>query len=843
MDSLLISRAREFGPVGDALLHIVQQYPGIYSQFGKSTFTDDLIRLRNVSGSIATLNQLLPAAISLLCLPFPLQIHMRRADVIRLAIVGLRVPFNLLGRVDLVHPDFTSRLPLRGRSLGRAGPAVLASFLNSDELRSQCCPVKKLAAASSKVNVTSAALVRSFSTIHGSQVAGAFIALAAGYLTDDQLCSALIYATGLYNALGQKGLAIALWCFRQPKGAKGLSTALKALGANGTSLGALLCEMPTLLGRAVGDLDLYQEAAYRCDPILVKEKLLNVDPDALKEHVRAVIQHELTGRDVSLPDLHSWWSSRWAWCVNGSQTARSARELGLPTALYSDTHDRMYRRMAAEALTDEPVTTWDGTTDVSASAKLECGKTRAIFACDTRSYFAFEWILGPVQRAWRNSRVLLDPGFGGHLGIVKKVQTLQKGGGVNLMLDYDDFNSAHSTAVMQMVFDVLCDECGAPDWYKNTLHQSFDREYIHVKGEKMHVLGTLMSGHRGTTFINSVLNAAYLRHAVGGHYFDSLPSVHTGDDVYIRAPTLADCDMILSKARDYGCRMNPTKQSVGFETAEFLRIAISKTGAYGYFARSVATFVNGNWSNMDPLAGEEALLTAINGVRSLCNRSQFDDLPRLIGPALRHSFGLGARALIDLLAGRTSIDGSPVFDTTGPIKVYRLIRPPPEELQHDPRWPTHATNAYLTDHTSEIEALALSKCGGDISRVMAASSYSKGRVIPGLQSKPRFELRAKTIQQPLGYVNSSELVAAKERGGFLSKYPLLSLVKNRLSDDDIRELVVAAGGTVTGQPREFAFGPESRTKNFIGRLSYADAGMLSKRTTSGNIFTLFQVCM
>nr|AMQ11131.1 RNA-dependent RNA polymerase [Beauveria bassiana victorivirus 1] len=839
----ITARAREFGPLGTSLLGILSRFPHVYNQFGTSTFTDDLIKLRNVSGTIASLNQLLPAAISLLCLPFPLQIKLRRSDILRLTSLALALPFNPLGRSDLIHPEFVSLLPLNRRSLPRAGSAILAKFINDEGFRSACCPHKALAAAGSKTNVTAAALARSFSTIYGAQVAGAMIALSAGYLTEDQFCSALIYGAGLHSHFGLRGFAIALWSLRNTDGAKGLSTALKALGANSMPEGAVLCEMASLRGRAVGDLDLSSEASYRCDPSLVKEKLLTVDPDDLRQHVAAVINHELSGRDVALPDLHQWWSARWAWCVNGSQTARSARALGLPTDLFADTHDRMYRRMAAETLTTEPVTTWDGTTDVSASAKLECGKTRAIFACDTRSYFAFEWVLSPVQRAWRNDRVLLDPGFGGHLGVVKKVQALQRGGGVNLMLDYDDFNSAHSTPVMQMVFDVLCTRVGAPDWYRKVLIDSFERGFITIGGRRLHVEGTLMSGHRGTTFINSILNAAYLRHALGGHYFDSLPSIHTGDDVYLRPPTLADCDHILRSARDYGCRMNPTKQSVGFETAEFLRIAMGKTCAYGYFARAVSSFVNGNWANLDPLAGEEALLTAMNGVRSLSNRSATDHLPRLIAPALRHTFGLGARALINLLSGRASIEGSPLYDVAGPSRAYRLIRPPPEELKHDPRWPTHATNDYLTDHTSEVEALALSKCGGDISRVMAASSYSKGRVIPGLDSKPRFELRATTIPQPLGFVNSSELIKAPERGGFLSKYPLLSLVKNRLSDADIRELVIAAGGTVIGNVREFAFGPASTTKNFIGRLSYADAGMLSKRTTSGNIFTLFPVNM
>lgn len=836
-------RAKEYGNLGQVLLGVLSTFSQHVLTFGKSTFTDDLVTLSNRADFLSSLNPLLPAAVSLLLLPFPLQIKLRRVDIITLALEGLSVPFNLLGRGDLVNRSLVGDHLIRGRSLGRAGPRILAEFLNNAEFRARVAPVKRMAAAETKVNVNSARLARSFSTIHGPQLTGAIIALAAGHVTDDQFCSLLIYASVLQTHLGQKGIAIALWSFVETGAAKGLGTALKALGANSSPVGAMLCEMPVLLGRAVGDIDLTDEAAYRCDKTRVAEKLLSANIPDLKEHIRAVITNELRGTEPVLAPLHQWWSARWAWCVNGSQTMRSARALNLPTQLYSETHDRMYRRMAAEALTSEPLTSWDGTTDVSVSGKLENGKTRAIFACDTRSYFAFEWALAPIQRCWRNDRVLLDPGFGGHLGIVKKVQSKQSGGGVNLMLDYDDFNSHHSTASMQAIFEVVCDILGAPDWYRTAIHDSFDKTFITIGGRSMHVEGTLMSGHRATTFINSVLNAAYLRHALGAGYYDKMRSIHTGDDVYIRANTLADCDHILRRAREYGCRMNPTKQSVGFITAEFLRIAIGKNSARGYVTRSIASFVNGNWSNHDPLAGEEALLTAINGVRSLCNRGEDESLSRLIAPALRFSFGLSNRALVNLLSARTAIDGSPVYDVTGPIQVYQLIKPPLEELKNDTRWPTHATNDYLTDHTSPVEAYALSLCGGDVGRVMAASSFSKGRVIPGKKSIPRIELRKKTLPTRLGFVSSTQLLAEKPRGGKLSVYPLLSLVKNRLNDDQLREILLMAGLTPAGNLREFAFGPESVTKNFVGRLSYSDMGMLSKRTTSGNIFTLYDVCV
>ncbi|AAD11601.1 RNA dependent RNA polymerase [Sphaeropsis sapinea RNA virus 1] len=832
-----IDRAEQFGPVGDYLLSVVERFPTVHS-YGELSFVDALTRLRAMSNNLHANDALLPAAVSLLCLPFPLQVEMSRADVYALLVKGTSLPFNFVRSTAHLHPlpDDVGR-PGSTRYSGR----FFARLLNDHSFRRSCFPTKKMLPAEVKPNLALAPLIRSFSTCAGPTLAGHFLRHLAGHVTEDVAMAAMVYAHGLVACYGQKGYDIAAWLVLRPAAAKGISTAIKALGANAHDFGAVLCEAQTLLGRAVSTIDLAHEAEYRCDPDLVAKQVIEPGEE-LRSHIRAVLAMELAGRDLSLPDLDSWWSSRWLWCVNGSQNDASSRLLGIDTARFREFHTREYRRMASEALTHEPITSWDGYTNISASPKLEHGKTRAIFACDTRSYFAFEWLLGATQKAWRNHRVLLDPGGGGHLGISRRVRSFMKHGGVNLMLDFDDFNSHHSLNSQRMLFGELCDRANAPGWYRKVLSDSWGKMHVNIAGHMRPWLGTLPSGHRGTTIVNSVLNAAYIRMALGGPAFDKLTSLHTGDDVYIRADTLTSCEWILDRVRSVGCRINPAKQSVGFGTGEFLRMAITQRETRGYLARSVASFVSGNWTNQNPLDPADALRTAIVSTRALINRSGRQDYARLVGPALRLSHPLGTRNIIRLLSGDVALDDGPVYNTDGRIVHFRVEGQIEDALPVSERWPHNATDAYLLSHVSEVERAALAATGTDAAALMLASSFSKGHSSLGSARRQVVRVAKRETTRAHGFADASDLLHRdRDKVGVLKAYPLVNLVKNRLRKETISELLILAGHTPGADPYRQAFGEHPESKNIIGSLSHSDASALGKATRSGNIYTLTPV--
>ncbi len=74
------------------------------------------------------------------------------------------------------------------------------------------------------------------------------------------------------------------------------------------------------------------------------------------------------------------------------------------------------------------------------------------------------------------------------------------------------------------------------DWLQ-WLIESFDNMHVmDMDGEWQRISGTLMSGHRMTSIINTILNAAYLRIVLGNDIYNACNFLHVGDDV------LATCD-------------------------------------------------------------------------------------------------------------------------------------------------------------------------------------------------------------------------------------------------------------------------------------------------------------
>ncbi|AIP92361.1 RNA-dependent RNA polymerase [Botryosphaeria dothidea victorivirus 1] len=838
MQDAVAVRAAEVGPLGVELLRVIDTF----AAWTRTHFPRELVagmsRLQVQRQQLDSIHPLLAPAIATLLLDYPLQLELDHGVVMRL--VDLALP-----RIDAEPAEPAKNQALR-QHVKRNSPRhnqymELASAIRHDKpFRLACFPEKKLQAATAKKNFSTRRLLDSVSRELGASFLGWLVAHCACKVTDDQFQMIIIFGLTLSTRLGRHAYLYALSMVTNPSHAKSLNVVLKGLGANASTPGCWFVEGQGLLGRGVGDVDWNSEIPYRCDPDLVREKTINVDPETIRPHIRAILERELVNRN-DLPDMEDFWTSRWLWCVNGSQTSDSDKALGLDLKTLQ-THRRRYRRMAAEALVDNPIPDWDGTTYVSASSKLEVGKTRAIFACDTRSYFAFSYLLNQVQKDWRNERVLLDPGNGGTVAMGARLRNAQKGGGFNLMLDYDDFNSQHSTETMKIVFEETCKIYNAPAWYTDKLCSSFDKMYIRQKDGLRHVAGTLMSGHRGTTFINSVLNAAYLRCGVGSGWFDHALSLHTGDDVYIRSNSRSEVSNILTRAAEFGCRMNPTKQSIGVKNCEFLRCAYNPYYAVGYLCRTVGTLVNGNWSGDTPLTPHEALTSLLTSLRSLYNRSLGGGLGRYLASAIRfRTDGISRKNLIGLLDGRIAIEGGPCFNADAKIRTCALkntIKPSPLV---DKNWDAYATRDYLVCHTTDLEYYALQNCGVSPTPLMVTTSYEKGLNRESEEVKPlKFcNMRVSTAR---GFATVSELLKVDTEGGVLAHYPLLMLIKDSLSPSLIRELCEADGYTPPSENiRAYAFGEDFRTHNIIGRLPYSDAAALQGKTSCDNIVADYKI--
>uniref|UniRef100_A0AAU8EJ71 RNA-directed RNA polymerase n=1 Tax=Colletotrichum cliviicola victorivirus 1 TaxID=3230497 RepID=A0AAU8EJ71_9VIRU len=816
-------RVGEFGPLGLYLRKVLEDSGIDLTPFTTADDSSLAILVESAIPRLRETHPALPAAVSLLALEFPLQLPDPSAQT-----------EALLAALPALETVPHRRPPRRGAN------ETLRQF--EKRLR-KSFPFKENAAARTKCSVELSRLFVSVST----NFSPAFVYSALSLPPDtsyDQAVASLLYACGLTPTLGNRSSKIASTLVGNPAIAKGLSNALKALGCNSTPLGALLTETNTLQGRGVGTIDLKEEAEYRCDAARVAKKVIKCPDDELRRHIRDIIASELK----SVPefeDTDTWWSRRWQWCVNGTQNSLSNAALKLDSKRWEHTHTRAYRKMAAEAIENDPTSEWDGVTLVSVSPKLEHGKTRAIFACDTLSYFAFARLLDPVQKVWANRRVLLDPGGRGMSFLARKINHGWSRGGVNLMLDYDDFNSQHTTRAMQLVFEELGSLTNYPSEALSSLVKSFDRTYIRVPGGGLErSQGTLMSGHRGTTFINSILNAAYIRWALGAQRFDAMDSLHTGDDVYILSDTLPDALNILRKCRAAGCRMNPSKQSLGRHSAEFLRCAIGKNGAFGYLARAIGSISCGSWMDPSPTVAYESLRNGMSVARSLINRSGFEPYGRILAQSWKDR--TYAHCLEDLFSGRASLDGSPVFSNSEVVSTYtaRNTATPPEDSFTPVGWGTYASRAYLERHVSPVESTALQMAKTDPLPMLVSLSHQRGLAEPKELGSGQVEIVSDSPVRPRGHAYAFELFAAPPKEGVLERFPLINLVSGRLNATQLRVLVGLAGGDATAPDiKAEAFGPSAVTHRVVGVMPYSDAAALSKKSDAGVIHASLNVAL
>jgi hypothetical protein len=175
--------------------------------------------------------------------------------------------------------------------------------------------------------------------------------------------------------------------------------------------------------------------------------------------------------------------------------------------------------------------------------------------------------------------------------------------GVGVCFDYEDFNSQHSTQAMVEVLEAYADVFG-PQMHPE---QRAAMEWVCLSAVKQSIggdepystAGTLLSGWRLTTFVNTLLNYIYLEYA--GSLRATLDSVHNGDDVLAYCMTVQDAVKMLSRADAAGIRAQASKCVIG-GIEEFLRVDRAATEPTGsqYLARAVATAVHSRTEAREP---------------------------------------------------------------------------------------------------------------------------------------------------------------------------------------------------------------------------------------------------
>ncbi|UYD40981.1 RNA-dependent RNA polymerase [Botryosphaeria dothidea victorivirus 3] len=714
---------------------------------------------------------------------------------------------------------------------------------SSDPGRSvRAFPLKHNPAAANKVNVYLSEVMRSLTdySTTWAYLAERALSCLPSTVYNDQASAVVLYGTALTAKGVPDGYRVASAFICDPPLAKAFTTVLKAVGANATSLGACLVEGTSLRGRDVEPVDLAAEARQRTTAA-VADLVVDYSDAILREHIRAVLTREIQrvedSQRIDFPSLDEHWASRWLWAANGAQSGllnrKALHKLPRPPGV-----DREYRRAWLERVEQDPRPGWDGHTYVSSSPKLEHGKTRAIFACDTLNYLAFEHLLAPVEARWRGTRVVLNPGRGGNVGMSFRVAAARQRAGISLMLDYDDFNSHHSTRAMQILFEELVDIVGYPPELAAPLLASFADEHIYLGAQYAgRALGTLMSGHRGTTFINSVLNEVYLAIELGREWLDARPSIHVGDDVYMGVRTYAEAAYVIDRCRSSRLRMNPMKQSVGHVATEFLRLACAGRATYGYLARAVASTVSGNWVSEEAQDPYDGLTSMLTNARSLANRAACPFLPLLLRRSVQRITKLPRRdhkKIDSLLTGLVALEDGPMF-SQGAEYVWvdaTTIMPPPDDWGYQ-TLPLQATSQYLSRCAKPIEVRYLNEAGVSVTGVMAEASYRKSFAARFSRSDGIIlsDVKRRAVA---GTAAVESLLNVRPPTGCLSPYPLLRLARRRIPTFVLRRAIAEAGGNPDAADLNLeAWGEYKHGCIVATPLSYADAASYGRRTNCG----------
>lgn len=231
----------------------------------------------------------------------------------------------------------------------------------------------------------------------------------------------------------------------------------------------------------------------------------------------------------------------------------------------------------------------------STSTKYEWGKVRALYGCDVTSFLHADFAMKNVENTLPSYFPV------GERANDKYVTTVldRMNYGVPFCYDYDDFNSQHSISSMQAVIDAWGCVYGADltqeqldslVWTKRSI--SNQKVYFSELRRTEEVHGTLLSGWRLTSFINTVLNRVYLEEA--GLLENVDYAVHNGDDMYASCTTIQKAMNVVRRGKELGIRAQVAKTNIG-TIGEFLRVdarARNPNGAQ-YLSRAIATAVHG----------------------------------------------------------------------------------------------------------------------------------------------------------------------------------------------------------------------------------------------------------
>lgn len=325
-------------------------------------------------------------------------------------------------------------------------------------------------------------------------------------------------------------------------------------------------------------------------------------------------------------DWESYWQTRWASLPTGSYVSQYAEDKDFYKKLLPKTN---INKTSVLSTIKKPVKFehyYNRPREIfaSTSQKWEWAKVRALYGCDITSFIMSDFGMGGAEQSLPQYFVVGSRAT--DKAVKQKVKQLAKC--IPLCYDYDDFNSQHSKQSMKEVITAWIDvhrhrlsneQVKAAIWTRDSVNRLYFHVNQHGYQYNVEAEGTLYSGWRLTSFMNTVLNRVYLE--LSGIKELTAYSIHNGDDVLAAIEIFDNGLKLIENTEKNNLRAQTTKMSYG-TIGEFLRIdglATKPTGSQ-YLTRACATATHSKVESDIPNNLESVLKANQSRCDNLVNR-------------------------------------------------------------------------------------------------------------------------------------------------------------------------------------------------------------------------------
>jgi len=369
---------------------------------------------------------------------------------------------------------------------------------------------------------------------------------------------------------------------------------------------SIFFEFEVLVNRGIGAVSWETEKEHRINPNTVTIS----DIEILERAHELFKKVKKRGGRPFKSHFDTYFKMRWQWAPPGayhSQYAEDQQYVSSDPML----KNKLYACCAMPRKELEFFTSRTPQIVARASTKYEWGKQRAIYSVDNTNFILSSFAMNGCEEALATIVPIAQEAEATRVGAT--VREVLKNG-VPYCFDFEDFNAQHSTSAMQQVLkaygkvfetDLSPQQLEALGWVTKSLEDVVIQDRYNGSYRAQ---GTLLSGWRLTTFMNTVLNVIYTQVMTEQ---DPFPTTHSGDDILGAVTTLKQTQNIEKNAQIYNIRFQSSKCYLG-SIAEFLRVDHNIGDGSQYLARSIATLVHGPTEMAipnDPLAIFKAIAT------------------------------------------------------------------------------------------------------------------------------------------------------------------------------------------------------------------------------------------